>query len=237
MLYRATSGTFGGVLFAFAFLLVGQPSPFSIVVERGSPENGLITGKLSVNGHRIGTTYENQALEIPAGTYAGVLRYVSGRNFVSGPLGTIGTQGDFLLEVSGVSGRTDILFHGGNKPAQSQGCIMLGPVVPPPGSSIPSLADEHPLRKLRLLFYGKDIPDSTPNKAITVQIAESEEVSRNTHDPVSATVDSSKLVTATGILAAAGEVFTITARMPFNTHSSRPGSVQRILSVVPATKL
>jgi hypothetical protein len=138
MLYRATSGTFGGVLFAFAFLLVGQPSPFSIVVERGSPENGLITGKLSVNGHRIGTTYENQALKIPAGTYAGVLRYVSGRNFVSGPLGTIGTQGDFLLEVSGVSGRTDILFHGGNKPAQSQGCIMLGPVVPPPGSSIPS---------------------------------------------------------------------------------------------------
>ncbi|HXT13096.1 MAG TPA: DUF5675 family protein [Candidatus Angelobacter sp.] len=37
-------------------------------------------------------------------------------------------EGDFLVEITGVPGRTNILFHGGNQPKNSEGCILLGAV-------------------------------------------------------------------------------------------------------------
>ena len=162
-----------GFAVLFATTLTAQPTPFNISIERGLSTNGLVTGTISVNGQEIGKTYENASLKIPAGAYTGLLRYVSGHNFVGGPFGTISKRGDFLVEISGVTGgRTDILFHGGNRPYQSRGCILLGPVARDPGSSIPSLDNEHPLRKLRLLFYGTDVPNSTPDKAIRIQISD-----------------------------------------------------------------
>ncbi len=146
-------------------------APFNILIQRGQAARGLVTGTISVNGQQIGMAYENDELKIPPGTYPGMLRYISGHNFVGGPMGTIGKTGDFLLEISGVpGGRTDILFHGGNQPQHSRGCILLGPVGRDPGSSIPSLDDQHPLRQMRLLFYGTDVPNSTPDEAITIQI-------------------------------------------------------------------
>ena len=102
------------------------------MIERESPQGDLVPGQIWVNGQVIGRTYESVKYQILPGEYQGTLRYVSGKNFVQGPMGELGTTGDFLLEVSGVSGRTDILFHGGNKPYQSRGCILLGPVGPRP---------------------------------------------------------------------------------------------------------
>ncbi|MCC6742660.1 MAG: hypothetical protein IT175_02255 [Acidobacteria bacterium] len=157
-------------VFAPPIVQGGVSETFRIVVERQKVEGGLVIGSISVDGRAIGSAYENADLKIPAGTYAGALRYWSGHNFVAGPFGTIGKEGDFLLEVTGVTGRRDILFHGGNKPQHSTGCIMLGPVGKDPATSIPSLDADHPLRKLRLLFYGTDTPSSTPNKRIEIEI-------------------------------------------------------------------
>jgi len=151
---------------------------FAILIDRQSTKGVLIDGNpyvlvggtISVNGQAIGGTYENNAVKIAVGTFPGTLRYWSGHNFVQGPFGTIGQDGDFLVEVSGVPpNRTDILLHGGNKPNQSAGCILLG-AVPRDASGIPYLNNGDTLRKLRLLFYGTDVPNATPNKNISVEV-------------------------------------------------------------------
>jgi hypothetical protein len=145
-------------------------SDFVILIEREKPQGQITPGQISVNDVIIGRTYENTELLILPGQYQGVLRYVSHNNFVQGPMGKLGKTGDFLLEVSGAHGRTDILFHGGNKPYQSTGCIMLGPVGRDPATLEATVGPDHPLRKLRKLFYGTDTPNSTPDKNIIIRI-------------------------------------------------------------------
>jgi hypothetical protein len=142
----------------------------SIVVQREEQSGNLVTGSLTVNSQLIGKTYENAALKIAAGTYSGYLRYVSGHNFVQGPSGAMAHQGDFLLEVANVPGRGSILFHGGNKAKHSRGCILLGAVGKDPKTHHAFLSLDHPLRKLRFLFYGTDSPNSSPAKNITIRV-------------------------------------------------------------------
>ncbi len=143
---------------------------FVIVIERETPNGKLVPGQISVNDQIIGATYENVDYLVLPGEYNGVLRYVSHKNFVQGPMGELGKTGDFLLEVSGVPGRTDILLHGGNKPYQSKGCILLGPVGRDQSTLELTVGPDHPLRKLRKLFYGTDTPVATPDKRILVRI-------------------------------------------------------------------
>jgi hypothetical protein len=107
---------------------------------------------------------------IQAGVYPGNMRYVSQHNFVQGPFGTIAHAGDFLLEAGNVRGHSDILFHGGDKPNHSKGCILLGAVGKDPKTHTPLLDHNHPLRKLRMLFYGTDMPLASPDKKITIQV-------------------------------------------------------------------
>lgn len=142
-----------------------QPSEFRIEIVRISTTKGLVTGELRLNGTALGNVFENEALKIAPGEYTGVLRYFSGKNFVQGSFGTLGKTGDFLLEVSGVDGRTAILLHSGNAPHHSRGCILLG--AAPKNGVLPT---EHLLYRLRVAFYGTEAPTSTPNKAITISI-------------------------------------------------------------------
>jgi hypothetical protein len=142
---------------------------FRIQIARTKTENGLVYGEIRVNDEPIGFTFENADLKIPAGLYSGVVRYWSGHNFVQGPFGQLGKTGDFLLEVDSVSGRPNILLHGGNRPYQSTGCILLGAVQKLPDGTASVTAD-HPLYRLRREFYGSDIPNSTPAKKITIEI-------------------------------------------------------------------
>lgn len=139
-----------------------------IVVTRSTRSGDGVPGVLFVNGEPWGTTLENASYLIPAGTYRGHLRYVSQKNFVQGPKGEIGRKGDFLIEVAGVSERTDILLHGGNAPGHSTGCILLGAIPKKDGK--PTVPDDHPLRRLRLLFYGTDEPVASPNKSIRITL-------------------------------------------------------------------
>ena len=149
-------------------LLTGQ-TEFNLTIERNRIDDGLIFGTISVNSVQIGNCFENEFYQIPAGSYKGLIRYNSGKGFVQNPFGGLGNKGDFLLEVSGVPGRTDILFHAGFRPWQSKGCILMGPVDRDIDSSA-YLDEDHPLYKLRLIFYGTEEPVSCPDKSITIDI-------------------------------------------------------------------
>jgi hypothetical protein len=145
-------------------------SDLKILIEREIPQGKLVPGQISVNGEIIGRTFENADKLILPSIYKGKIRYVSQKSFVQGPMGELGQRGDFLLEVSDVKGRTDILFHAGNKPYQSSGCILLGPVGRDPTTLTPTLPRDHPLRQLRTLFYGTDDPTATPDRDIVITI-------------------------------------------------------------------
>ena len=164
---------------------VNAQQTFSIVIQRDSVKAGLVYGDIYVNDEHkhIGRTYENDTFKINPGIYKGLMRYNSGKDFVQSPVGALSTKGDFLLEVSGVKGRTDILFHPGNKPHHSQGCILLGPANTGPDGAI-YISENHPLRKLRLMFYGTDDPISSPNVKIQIEIKDIiEETRKKTATP------------------------------------------------------
>jgi hypothetical protein len=166
--YTVAFASFTGLVACVA-LSAAESKPFNVVVQRGKTEKGLVIGKLSVNGKEIGTCYENAEKKIPAGTYKGVLRTKSGKNFVQGPGGKLGKSGDFLLEVAGVPSRSDILFHPGNKKEHSEGCILCGPATKDPKTD--ALIAPGTLKKLRLAFYdGNDKPTATPDKAIRIEV-------------------------------------------------------------------
>jgi hypothetical protein len=146
---------------------------FHIIVKRESVKDNLLRGTMYVNDTLLGRTYENDDLKIAANDYTGLLRYRSQHHFVQSAHGAMGKTGDFLVEVAGVKGRTNILFHTGNKPKDSKGCILLGPIkssISPTGILTYSVREESPLRRLRLLFYGTDEPVSSPDKNVSVSV-------------------------------------------------------------------
>lgn len=158
----------------------GLPEEFKIeLIRLGQDEvvdHGLrvkrLYGDIGVNNKNLGRFYENPARKIPAGTYKGLLRYQSEHNFVQSACGAIARDGDFLLEVSNVKqdGRTrsNILFHPGGLPSNSDGCVLFGArKFDAQGKPLPLDAD-YPLVKLRREFYGTDNPVSCPNKQIAI---------------------------------------------------------------------
>lgn len=147
----------------------GASAEFNILIDRREVKDGLIIGTIAVNGTVIGNAYENADLKIPTGEFGGLMRYSSPNGLVQGPDGQLGKVGDFLIEVANVPGRSNILFHSGNKPKHSKGCILLGPVTKTEQGKI---APE-PLQELRRLFYGRNNPNSTPNKQIKITIKSS----------------------------------------------------------------
>lgn len=160
------------VLLSIFSVCLAQPENFDIVIKRNSVVGNLVYGTIFLNGQEIGTAFENNDLKIPTGVYKGLMRYNSGSNFVQSELGNMSTKGDFLLEVSDVANnRTDILLHPGNLPKHSKGCILLGPVKKGPDGAV-TIDSIHPLRKLRLDFYGTDAPISSPNKNISITVAD-----------------------------------------------------------------
>jgi hypothetical protein len=134
-----------------------------------------IYGDIGVNNANMGRFYENPTRKIAAGTYRGVLRYQSDHNFVQSSCGQISPAGDFLLEVTGVKNangapRTNLLFHPGALPSNSEGCVLLGArKFDSVGNPLP-LDPQSPLVKIRHEFYGTDNPVACPNKAITITI-------------------------------------------------------------------
>ncbi|MBS0340606.1 MAG: hypothetical protein JSS56_08755 [Proteobacteria bacterium] len=159
-------------------------TPFLITIQRqtrasfvgkkdGKDVSGVgVVGTLFVNGQPLGDVLENEALRVKAGSYKGVLRYVSSKHFVQGPLGKMDEAGDVLLEVSGVDGRRDLLIHTGTKPWHSEGCILAGAAKKTvvAGKSTVTMGNDSTLKKLREKFYGAEIPVACPNIVIRISI-------------------------------------------------------------------
>jgi len=134
-----------------------------------------VVGDLTVNGQLMGQVVENEALRIAPGTYKGVLRYGSTKDFVQGPLGKMAQNGDFLLEVAGVAGREALLLHTGNKPWHSKGCVLAAAAKKSQvnGKTVVSISEGSTLRNLRKAFYGSDgTPAVCSNKTIRISIAD-----------------------------------------------------------------
>lgn len=132
-----------------------------------------VLGNLTINGTAVGSVVENDALRVKAGEYKGVIRYVSSKNLVQGPLANMSTKGDFLLEVSGVSGREAILFHQGTQPWHSKGCILAGAAQKKKvgDKDVISISDDSTLAKMRQMFYGTSgEANACPNKTVRVTI-------------------------------------------------------------------
>jgi len=148
---------------------------FEILINRSGHENNLVSGSFWVNREFLGTCYERYDKRIQAGKYPGFLRYISTKGNVTGPMGTIADVGDFYLEIGNVTWsdgkkRSNLLFHAGNKPKHSDGCVMLGAVSHAGGKR--HLPEGHLLRELRKRFYGTEFPDSCPNVNIEIEIQE-----------------------------------------------------------------
>jgi hypothetical protein len=132
-----------------------------------------VVGELRINGQLTGEVIENDALKIKAGAYKGIMRYGSNKNFVQGPLGVMAEKGDFLLEVAGVPGRTNILIHTGNKPWHSRGCLLAAAASKKTvsGKTVVTIQEGSTLREMRKAFYGTDTePNVCPNKVVKVTI-------------------------------------------------------------------
>ncbi|MBL8178828.1 MAG: hypothetical protein JNK48_29405 [Bryobacterales bacterium] len=146
------------------------------VTDKGGTSVKRVYGDIAVNNVNFGRFYENPAVMIPTGTYVGALRYQSNHNFVLSSCGAAARRGDFLIEVSGVrdgsgNARSDILFHPGELPSQSRGCILFGARKRDAAGELLPLGPDYPLAKIRREFYGTDDPLQCPNKRITIVVS------------------------------------------------------------------
>jgi hypothetical protein len=147
------------------------------VLDKSGLKTDRIFGDIGVNNANIGRFYENPATKIELGTYKGLLRYRSDHNFVQSACGAMFVQGDFLLEIAGVTdengnSRNGILIHPGALPSNSAGCILAGARQRDSNGNLLPLTSDSPLVKLRTLFYGSANPVACPNKQIIVHVGD-----------------------------------------------------------------
>lgn len=169
---------------------------YAIQIQRqAANSDGLIPGKLHLNGELLGEVYENPQHIIPAGEYTAKRRTTSNNVFLQGPGGAMSAKkGDFLMEVVGVPKRTDILLHPGNKPEHSKGCILCGPAVKKGNATVaPPL-----LAALRRHFYGGDAVDASDpiyaekEKGVTIKIEDHKAPALGVIGPLPAPTDPPK---------------------------------------------
>lgn len=94
----------------------------NIVVKRFKAYDNSVIGALSVNGTQICYTLEeawrnNQKGNscVGLGTYPAFIRYTSNKS-----------KREWCFQLNDANGRTAIQMHIGNKPADTEGCILVG---------------------------------------------------------------------------------------------------------------
>jgi len=132
---------------------------FQLTVERKLSNDQCTMGYLIVDGKVICYTLElpwkdnvNNISCIPVGSYNGILRYDK-------------TDG-WRIQLENVPNRTGVQIHMGNYTRQIEGCILVGTDAKVDNCTV--LNSSAAYTKLKESFYGTSIPNSTPNKRITV---------------------------------------------------------------------
>lgn len=155
----------GLCLFAVIYCTwVQAAEPFALKIERKYMGADCTSGYLSINGTAHMYVLEkpwkgNQPLisSIPPGTYHGYLRYDH--------------TDRWRIELVDVPDRSNVQIHIGNTTADSLGCVLVGSKID--AKSLCTLSDsKDAYAKLKKAFYGTDTPNSTPDKEITLTIAQ-----------------------------------------------------------------
>ncbi|MCJ2097490.1 DUF5675 family protein [Methylobacterium sp. E-046] len=151
---------FSGVLF-LSKSVFAQASNFTLTLARKYKGDACTSGYLAADGTIIAYTLErpwkgNAPLisSIPDGRYEAVLRYDH--------------TDQWRIELTGVPGRTNVQIHTGNKPDDSEGCILIGLKLSDDLCSV--LESKKAYAALKKAFYGTETPNSTPNKNIIVVV-------------------------------------------------------------------
>jgi hypothetical protein len=92
---------------------------------------------------------------IPAGTYSAHVRYDH--------------PDAWRIELDNVPGREHVEIHVGNYVFDSEGCILVGASLKADDLCV-VLDSKTAYNSLRMLFYGSDTPNATPDKDISVDI-------------------------------------------------------------------
>jgi hypothetical protein len=138
-----------------------KPNEFRITIERETETKDCTSGQMLINGEFLCHTIElpwkdNQSMvsSIPAGKYAGHLRYDK--------------PDKWRIQLGDVPGRSGIQIHIGNYTREIQGCILVGQGLGADGCSTTSSKDAY--SALRKKFYGSDEPNACPDLTIIVEV-------------------------------------------------------------------
>jgi hypothetical protein len=166
MLRTIMRTTYKGIWLFAAIVNAGVQAaePFALKIERKHVGTDCTSGYLSVNGavqmYALEKPWKNnQPLisSIPPGTYHGRLRYDHADRW--------------RIELSDVPERSNVQIHIGNTTADSLGCILVGSDID--ANSLCRLSgSKDAYAKLKKAFYGTDTPNSTPDRAIILTIAQ-----------------------------------------------------------------
>jgi hypothetical protein len=136
---------------------------FIVTINREHSGPDCTSGYLEVDGrvqaNALERPRENSTpliSSIPAGNYAGVLRYDG--------------SDQWTIELRGVPGREHVQLRMGNTPEDSEGDILIGKDLAPGRCQIKAGTGEQAYADLKRAFYGTDRPASTPDGEIIVTI-------------------------------------------------------------------
>lgn len=138
-----------------------ETGEFTLTIARKYKGKACTSGYLAVNGQIVAYTLElpwqgnaPSISAIPDGTYEGVIRYDH--------------TDQWRIELNDVPGRGNIQIHTGNKPDDTEGCILIGRDLT---SDLCGLRDSKKAYKaLKNAFYGSETPVQTPDKSIIVVV-------------------------------------------------------------------
>lgn len=91
---------------------------------------------------------------IPAGSYGGIVRYDHSDHW--------------RIQLVGVPKRTEVQFHIGNVPKNTEGCILVGSKRVPGKCELKGSAAAY--KRLKMLFYGSSKPRQSPDVFIAVHV-------------------------------------------------------------------
>lgn len=101
-----------------------------LILNRTKQDVSSTLGELSINGSSPLFTLERGEFgdhcRIPAGTYALKLKPIGTSHWDKPAIEFMGVLHQGMIEIQGVSGRSEILMHWGNYPKDTLGCALVG---------------------------------------------------------------------------------------------------------------
>lgn len=141
------------------FISSHSQNAFELTIQRQLSSKVCTMGYLVADGEVLCYTLElpwadnlNNISCVPAGRYAGILRYDK--------------SDKWRIQLENVPNRTGVQIHIGNYTSEIKGCVLVGKEAQIEHCSVQNSFQAY--LKIKKAFYGSDTPSSTPNKPIFV---------------------------------------------------------------------